>query len=186
MKYSLGSKTIAYPLPVFMVSSYDKQNAPNMMAASWGGICCSKPPLITISIQPKRYSFDSIMHSKAYVVNIPSSRYVKEADYCGIFSGKNENKFDSTGLTAIKSENVNAPVVLEFPFNIECELFKTVELGTHTQFIGEIKNILCDEDALDFEKKPDINKIEAIIYDYASRAYYSTGQKISDAYLKHK
>lgn len=186
MKKSIGPQTIAYPLPVFVVSSYDKNGKPNMMTASWGGICNSKPPMITISIQPKRYSFDSILFSKAFAVNIPSSRYFKEADYTGIFSGINEDKFESTGLTAVKSSSVNAPYVCEFSVNILCDLYKTVELGTHTQFIGIIKDILADDDILLSDGKIDFDRVDTLIYDYHGKAYYRIGNKISNAYLNHK
>ncbi len=186
MKKSLGAKRLAYPLPVFIVGSYDRAGNPNMMAASWGGICCSEPPLITISIQPVRYSFDCVMHSKAFTVNIPSSKFAKEADFTGVISGKDRNKFDETGLTAVKSEIVNAPYVEEFPVNIICELFKTVELGSHTQFIGEIKDILIDDDKLSTGGTPDISKIDALIYDNAAKNYHRIGDKVSNAYLNHK
>lgn len=178
MKVSIGSKTISYPLPVYIVGSYDKEGKPNIMAASWGGICNSKPPMITISIRPERHSYDAILANNAFTVNIPSSLYAKESDYVGIFSGKNENKFESTGLTPVDSEIINAPYVQEFPVNILCSLYKTVDLGSHTQFIGEIKDVLVDDDKFISGNKPDIMKIDAISYDYGGRAYHKIGEKV--------
>jgi flavin reductase (DIM6/NTAB) family NADH-FMN oxidoreductase RutF len=185
MKKAIGAQRLAYPLPVFIVGSYDSKKMPNIMAASWGGICCSKPPLITISIQPVRYSFDCIMENKAFTVNIPSSEYVAEADFTGVFSGKDGNKFEKTGLTAVDSKIVNAPYVEEFPVNILCDLFKTVELGSHTQFIGEIKDILVNDDILNSDNKPALNLVDTFTYDNANREYYKIGDKISNAYLNH-
>ncbi|WP_300458465.1 ADP-ribosylglycohydrolase family protein [Desulfobacula sp.] len=81
MKRSIGAKTIVYPAPVLIVATYDKDGKANAMTAAWGGICCSKPPCVTVSLRKATYSYDCIVQSKAYTLNIPSQKYVKEADY---------------------------------------------------------------------------------------------------------
>ena len=98
------------------------------MAVSWGGICCSKPPCVAISLRQATYTFNNIMVNKAFTVNIPSADYVKEADYAGIASGRDVNKFEETGLTPIKCETINAPYVNEFPVTLFCELLKIIFL----------------------------------------------------------
>ena len=100
---------------------------------------------------------------------------MKEADYVGIVSGRDVDKFKETGLTPIKHKLVNAPYVEEFPVNLICQLYKTIEIGLHTQFIGEILDVLIDEKVLDNENKPDLNKIQPFCYDSATRSYYITG-----------
>ena len=106
MKKSIGAKIILYPAPVLIVGTYDKNGNPNAMTATWGGICCSSPPCVTISLRKTTYSYSSIVENKAYTLNIPSEKYVSEADYFGIVSGKNGDKFKATGLTPVKSELV--------------------------------------------------------------------------------
>ena len=85
-------------------------------------ICCSKPPCLTVSLRKATYSYNSILNKKAFTVNIVSEKYLTEADYYGIASGKNTDKLLDTGLTAVKSELVDAPYIKEFPMNIECKL----------------------------------------------------------------
>ncbi len=178
MKKSIGQQTLVYPHPVFIVGTYDIKNVPNIMAVSWGGICCSKPPCVAISLRKATYSYSNITLNKAFTVNIPSEKYVKEADYVGIVSGRDVDKFSDTKLTPVKSSSVNAPYVEEFPLVLCCELYKTVEIGLHTQFIGQIMDVLIDESCLDENWKPSLDAINPFCYDSASKHYYSVGEKI--------
>jgi flavin reductase (DIM6/NTAB) family NADH-FMN oxidoreductase RutF len=178
MKKSIGQQTLVYPHPVFIIGTYDIKNMPNIMAVSWGGICCSKPPCVAISLRKATYTYNNIMLNKAYTVNIPSENFVKEADYVGIVSGRDVNKFESTGLTPVKSTSVNAPYVEEFPLTLCCQLLKTVEIGLHTQFIGEIMDVLVDENCLDEKGKPNIDLIKPFCYDSATKNYYSIGSPL--------
>ena len=180
MKKSIGQQTLVYPHPVFIIGTNDIKNKPNIMAVSWGGICCSKPPCIAISLRAATYTHQSIMLNKAFTVNIPSSKYVKEADYVGIVSGRDTDKFKETGLTPVQCENINAPYIKEFPISLCCELLKVVEIGLHTQFIGEILDVLVDDNILDESGKPDLQLVNPICYDSATKSYYG----ISDYILK--
>jgi flavin reductase (DIM6/NTAB) family NADH-FMN oxidoreductase RutF len=144
VKKSLGAKTIACPSPVWCIGSYDNNRRPNIMTASWAGICCSNPPAVSVSLRKATYTYQSIIDSKAFTVNIPSKDNAKEVDYIGIASGKDTDKFNVTGLTPVNSEKVNAPYVNEFPLIIECKLIHHHEIGLHTQFIGEIVDVMAD------------------------------------------
>ncbi|HUT86081.1 MAG TPA: flavin reductase family protein [Elusimicrobiales bacterium] len=186
MKISIGAKTIAHPHPAFIVGSYTKEGKANMMAAAWGGICCSRPPCIAISLRKATLTYHNIMHHKAFTINIPSSKFIKEVDYVGIYSGKNTDKFADTGLTPVKSDLVNAPMVEEFPYSLECKLIKTTDLGLHTQFIGEILDIKADKEILT-GGEPDIEKVKPLIYaSGTNRAYYTISAKLSDAFSAGK
>jgi len=177
MKKSIGAKTIVYPTPVFIVGTYDKEGKPNAMNVAWGGISCSVPPCVSISIREATYTYGNIKENKAFTINIPSEDYIKEADYFGIFSGKNEDKFNATGLTPVKSEKVNAPYIEEFPLILECKLVNTTELCLHTHFTGEILDIKVDENFLK-NGNPDIEKIKPLLYDPSFREYYGIGKNL--------
>jgi flavin reductase (DIM6/NTAB) family NADH-FMN oxidoreductase RutF len=151
------------------------------MNAAWGGISCSSPPCVSISLREATYTHGNIMDKKAFTVNIPSEKYIKEADYFGMASGKNENKFDVTGLTAVKSEKVDAPYIEEFPLVLECKLVHTAELGLHTHFTGEILDVKVDESVLD-NGNPDIEQIKPFLYDPSFRAYYGIGKQLANAF----
>ncbi|MDQ1266617.1 MAG: hypothetical protein QG635_1769, partial [Bacteroidota bacterium] len=100
--------------------------------------------------------------------------------------GRDENKFETMGLTPVKSELVHAPYVKEFPVNLICRLYKTLELGLHTQFIGEILEVLADDDTLDHRNMPLMEKVNPFIYDSAQRTYYSVGSRLDKAFVKVK
>ncbi len=173
---------MAEPTPLWCVGTYDKNGNPNMMAAAWGTICCSKPPCVTVSVQKIRYTYNSLLERKAYTVNIPSARYVKEADYFGIASGKDVDKFAKTGLTPVKSELVDAPYVKEFPLILECKVIHVYDIGLHTLFIGEIIDVKADEAVLGDDGRIDSQKVQAVTYSPGSRTYYGIGEYVGDAH----
>ncbi|MEA1925339.1 MAG: flavin reductase family protein [Candidatus Altiarchaeota archaeon] len=183
MKKNIGPATIVHPHPVFVVGSFNREGKPNMMAVSWGGICCSKPPCVAVSVRKETQTYRNIIQSKAFTVNIPSEEHVKEVDYVGIACGADTDKFRDTKLTPVESELVHAPIVEEFPYALECKLLKTVEIGLHTQFIGEILGIIAEEKILGSHGKPDIEKVKPLIYgSFGNRGYYGIGVKLGDAF----
>jgi flavin reductase (DIM6/NTAB) family NADH-FMN oxidoreductase RutF len=182
MKKSLGAKTLAQPTPVWVVGSYDTQGNPNIMTIAWGGICCSQPPCVTISLRKATYTYGCIMEHKAYTISIPSAEYVKEVDYIGLVSGKNTDKFVITKLTPVRSTLVDAPYVSEFPVVIECKVLHTLEIGLHTQFIGEIMDIKVEESVLGEQGMADIMKVKPFIFDPMNRYYYGISEYLGTAF----
>ncbi|MBF0362075.1 MAG: flavin reductase family protein [Oligoflexia bacterium] len=194
-KVSIDPTTILHPHPVLIIGTYGSDGTaaatadsrPNIMNAAWGGICCSNPPCVAISLREATLTYHNILHNKAFTVNIPSKKYVEIADYVGIVSGRDRDKFKDTGLTPIKSEKVNAPLVAEFPFSLECKLFQHHNLGLHTIFIGEIVGIKADESVLGPKGLPDIEKTEAILWGgMGSNHYYAIGEKLVKAFSAGK
>ena len=182
MKKSFGAKTLIFPTPVWCVGSYDTNGNPNVMTIAWGGICCSKPPCVTISLRKATYTYGNIMERQAYTLNVPSEKYVREADYFGIVTGRNADKFKETGLTPIKSEIVDAPYVGEFPMVLECKVIHHYEIGLHTHFIGEILDVKIEESMLTDEGKADIEKIRPIVFSPEVRQYHNIGEFIGKAF----
>ncbi len=182
MKKNLGAKTLVYPTPVFVIGTYDHEGKPNVMTAAWGGICCSSPPCVAVALRKAAYTYGNIMARKAFTLNIPSEKYAREADYFGIVSGRKEDKFAKSGLTPVKSELVDAPYVKEFPLNLECKVIHVVEIGLHTQFIGEIINVKIDESLLVGDDRPIIEKLKPMLYAPDSTAYYGVGEYIGRAF----
>ena len=182
MKKSMGARTLVFPTPVWVVGTYDKEGKPNVMTAAWGGICCSQPPCVAVSLRKATYTYGNLMERKAFTVNVPSEASCREADYIGIVSGKNVDKFAATGLTPVRSELVDAPYVMEFPLVLECNLLRTVEIGLHTQFIGEIIDVKADESVLGEGGLPDIEKVKPIVYAPEIRSYHGIGRNLGNAY----
>jgi flavin reductase (DIM6/NTAB) family NADH-FMN oxidoreductase RutF len=182
MKISLGPKTLAQPAPLWIIGSYDEKGRPCAMAAAWGGICCSKPPCLTVSLREERHSYAGILERKAFTVSVPSVRYAAQADFFGIVSGRDTDKFAAAGLTPVRSEVVDAPYVSEFPLILECSLVRTVPLGMHVQFIGEILDVKADEDVLDDKGYPDAAKVQPLIFTPVTRAYHTVGEYVGQAF----
>lgn len=182
MKKSLGAKTLAYPTPVWVVGSYDAAGKPNMMTVAWAGICCSAPPCVTVSIRKERHSYAAIMERRAFTISIPGQAQVAEADYVGMVSGSVADKFAVTGLTPVRSELVDAPYVGEFAVVIECRLLQTVDLGAHTQFIGEVVDVKADEGVLDAGGHVDLAQLLPLIYAPGSSLYYGVGPVVAKGY----
>ena len=128
------------------------------------------------------FSYGNIRERKAFTVSIPTESQVKEADYIGIVSGREENKFDGTGLTPARSSIVDAPYVAECPIVLECRLLHTLEIGLHTQFIGEILDVKADEAVLDGEGTPDVEKIRPILFSPGTRTYHGLGKFLGTAF----
>jgi flavin reductase (DIM6/NTAB) family NADH-FMN oxidoreductase RutF len=183
MKLSLPAQSILLPSPVLIVGTYGADGRPNIMNAAWGGIAASNPPCINVSLREATLSYHNIKHTEAFTVNIPSEKYLRESDFAGMVSGRKVDKFSTARLTPEKSQRVNAPLVREFPYALECRLIRQVELGTHTMFIGEIVGIVADSDVLNPDQLPDIEKVRPMLWgSFGSMAYYGIGDKLGQAF----
>jgi flavin reductase (DIM6/NTAB) family NADH-FMN oxidoreductase RutF len=183
MKKSIGPRTILYPTPVLVVGTYDRAGKPNLMTAAWGGICCSDPPCVAVSMRKATYTHGNIVARKAFTINILSETHVKEADYYGLVTGRKENKFSATKITPVKSDVVDAPYGQEFPLILECKLLHTIEIGLHTEFIGEIVDVKAEKDVLGRNGLPDIEKLRPFLYAPGEQRYYGVGKCLGKAFL---
>jgi len=182
LKQSIGSRTLAFPTPTWVVGTYDREGKPNVMTAAWGGICCSRPPCVYVSLRKATYTHGNVVSRRAFTINIPSEKYVKEADYFGIASGRDAEKFSVSGLTPVKSSVVDAPYIDEFLLVLECNVLRIVELGLHTQFVGEIMDVKADPSVLTENGVPDIAKVKPIIFEPGNRRYYRLGSCLGKAF----
>jgi flavin reductase (DIM6/NTAB) family NADH-FMN oxidoreductase RutF len=182
MKKSIGPRTLAFPTPVWVVGTYDHEGKPNAMTAAWTAICCSKPPCVSVSLRQATYSYENIVARQAFTINVPSQAHVKEADYLGLASGREVDKFAATRLTPVRSVLVEAPYIQEFPLVLECKLLHTYEIGLHTLFIGEILDVKADAAVLGEKGLPDIEKVKPIIFGPEIRTYHGIGKYLGQAF----
>lgn len=182
MKQSLGAKTLAIPTPVWVVGTYDAEGKANGMTAAWGGICCSKPPCVCVSLRKATYSYGAILERKAFTVNVPSAKQIEIADYFGIASGRDRDKFAVTDLTSTKAEHVDAPLINEFPLNLECALIHTLEIGLHTLFVGEIRDVKADEAILNDAGRLSIEKLNPPVFSTGEGSYFDIGKALGPAF----
>ena len=185
-KRSIGPRTLLYPHPDLIIGTYGPGGRPDAMAAAWGGICSSRPPAVAVSVQKTRQTYENLLKRREFTISIPSVDYIREADYFGIVSGRDTDKFAATGLSPVKADLVDAPYVGEFPVVLECRLLQTVEIGVHTQFIGEILDVKVDESVLGEDGKPDIGKIRPFAYDSMRQEYYGFAGVLAKAFSAGK
>lgn len=180
-RHHLGPRTLTYPMPALLVGSYDAEGRANIMTAAWGGICCSTPPCMAVSVRHERWTHKAILERRAFTVNVPSTALVAQTDLAGMVSGAVMDKFAATGLTAVHSTLVDAPYVAQCPLVLECELIQTLDLGSHTQMVGKILDVSALESCMDGDQ-PDISRVAPLVYDGASRRYYGLGREVAQAY----
>jgi flavin reductase (DIM6/NTAB) family NADH-FMN oxidoreductase RutF len=179
MKRSLGAKTLLFPIPAVVVGTYDKNEKANAMTVAWCGVACSDPPCVSVSLRKATYSYGNIMEREAFTVNVPSEDMVEDVDYFGVASGRNADKFATTGLTPVRSELVDAPYIEEFPLVLECKMVLASELGLHTLFVGEVKDVKVSEELEARSKEGLIGLIRPLIFAPDDHSYYSVGKKVA-------
>ena len=164
------------PVPAVMVSC-GTMDAPNILTIAWTGILATNPPKTYISVRPGRFSYPLIKESGEFVINLTTEQLVRAADYCGVRSGRDEDKFKAMGLTAVSSAVVKAPTIAESPISVECRVKQVIPLGSHDMFIAEVVNVSVDEQYIDPESgKFDLQRAKLIAYSHGE--YYKLGEAI--------
>ncbi|MBR1811395.1 MAG: flavin reductase family protein [Clostridia bacterium] len=180
MRKDLGAIPAVYPMPVLMIASYDENGTVDVMNAAWGTICGMDKIALCIGGHKTNANIEK---TKAFTVALADAAHLKEADFFGIASaGKMADKFERTGMTATKSERVNAPIIEEFPVTMECELLEDVRTDSLHMVVGKIVNVTADEKVLDEKGNVDVEKLDAIIFDQFGRSYFTTGEKLAGAW----
>ena len=174
-KRTLKGGALLAPLPPTMVSCGDMENS-NIITIGWTGILNTIPPKTYISVRPTRHSYEMIKEKGEFVINLTPSNLVKEADFCGIYTGKKVNKFEKCKLTKIKGTQVDCPMIEECPISIECKVTDIIPLGSHDMFMADIVAINVDENLFDKEGKMHFEKANLISYMHGE--YYELGKKI--------
>ena len=169
--------TMIYPVPAVMVTCGADISEYNIITISWTGTICTEPPMCYISVRPSRHSYDLIRRTGEFVINLTTKELARAADWCGVKSGRDVNKFAETGLTPIASSKVSAPSILESPVNIECVVKQVIELGTHHMFISDVVAIQADEELINSDDGA-FRLIDTNPVSYIHGKYYETGKRI--------
>jgi len=169
--------TMIYPLPAVMVSCGSAPEEYNIITVSWTGTICTDPAMCYISIRPTRHSYEIIKKNGSYVINLTTRSLAYAADWCGVKSGSEYNKFEKMKLTAVPASRVTAPLIRESPVNIECTVKEIKELGTHHMFISEVVAVNAEMEL--FDKKSGLFRLnDAEPLCYLHGRYYLTGEYI--------
>ena len=166
-----------YPLPAVMVSCGTKSEDYNIITVSWTGTINTDPPMVSISIRKERHSFKIIKEAGEFVINLTTEEIVKAADWCGVKSGRDFDKFKEMKLTAVSASKIKTPLIAESPVNIECKVSQIIELGTHHMFLAKVVAVNVEERFLDKQtNKFDLRQTNPIAYLHGS--YYALGENL--------
>ena len=179
MRKNFGAKTMCYPMPVYIIGTYNADGTPNAMNAAWGGI--SEETEITICVDAQHTTAENILARKAFTVSMATADQVAACDYVGLVSGNKEpRKFEKAGFHATKSEFVDAPLIDELPMALECEM---ISYDPETcRLVGRIVNVCADEAVLGENGKVDVSKLRPITYDPMNHHYLVLGEKAGQAF----
>ncbi|MBN1253096.1 MAG: flavin reductase family protein [Bacteroidales bacterium] len=176
-KVNWNPGTLIYPLPAVMVSMGNSVSEHNIITISWTGTINTNPPMCYISIRPGRHSYEILKRNMEFVINLTTQELAHAADWCGVKSGKNLNKFNEMNLHTEKAQVVNAPLIKESPLNIECKVNRIIPLGSHDMFIAEVVAVSADEKFINSETGSfELNR--AGLISYAHGFYYKQGTEI--------
>ena len=180
MRKSIKTTEAIFPMPVLMIATYNEDGSVNVMNAAWGTMIDRN--IVGLNLTESHKTVKNIKERKAFTVSIADSKHVDEADYFGIVSGNNTpNKFENSGLTSTKSENVDAPIINEFPICLECEFIEYQSNEYGVGVIGKVINVTADEKVMNGENV-DINLVEAITFDPFTHGYYKVSERVGEAF----
>ena len=163
------------PVPPVLVTCGDMEK-PNIFTVAWTGTLCTQPPKTYISVRPERYSYNIIKESGEFVINLTTENIVRAVDYCGVKSGRNENKLEKTGLTPLPASVVAAPILERSPLALECKVCDIVPLGSHDMFIADIVAVSADESYIDGSGRLALEKAGLVAY--AHGQYFALGKSL--------
>ena len=177
MKKDIKTTEAIFPMPVLMIATYNDDGSVNVMNAAWGTML--ERDQVILNLTESHKTVKNIRKRKAFTVSIANAKNVVAADYLGIVSGNDTNdKFEKSGLTAIKSQKVDAPIINEFPICMECEL---LEGESDWGIVGKVVNTSADEEVMKGDNV-DISLVEAIAFDPYTHGYYKVTERVGNAF----
>ena len=179
MRKNFGAKEMCYPMPVFMIGTYNEDGSPNVMNAAWGGV--TEEAQLTICVEASHKTAQNLQSRKAFTVSMGTAQQVAACDYVGIVSGNDvPDKFQKAGFHATKSQFVDAPLIDELPMALECQVLSYDPESC--RLVGEVINVCVDEAYLDEKGKVDVAKLKPITFDPVHHQYLVLGEKVGQAF----
>ena len=174
-------KPYLFPMPTYMIGTYNEDDSVDVVMMAWGGICAED--MVALNLEAEHKTVTNLETRKAFTLAVPGTDTLRESDFFGIAtSNKMADKFERSGLHAIKSENVDAPIITEYPLTLECEVVEMQTQPYGLRVLGKIINVVADEKVLDENGKIDAGKLHAFAFDQMQNGYYAIGEKIGQAW----
>jgi flavin reductase (DIM6/NTAB) family NADH-FMN oxidoreductase RutF len=177
-KTNLGTNSFIYPMPVTLLGTRNGETA-NFMALGWLSRANGNPPLLVAGVNKVHLTSQLLMENSGFSINYPTEDMIKKVDYCGLVSGRKEDK--SQLFTVEYGEMEDAPLIKECPLSLECKLVDVYEMPTHNLFVGEIMATYADEKILT-EGKPDMSKLKPLLLTMPDNNYWDVKEKVGKAW----
>lgn len=181
MAKAFGVKPYLFPMPTYMIGTYNEDGTVDVMMMAWGGICAED--MVALNLEADHKTVANLRTHKAFTLAVPGTDTLRESDFFGIASSnKMADKFARSGLHAVKSTRVDAPIITEYPLTLECEVVEMQDQPYGLRVLGKIVNVLADEKVLDDAGKIDAGKLHAFAFDQMQNGYYAIGEKAGKAW----
>lgn len=167
---------LLYPVPAVMVSCQRPGEAPNIITVAWAGTVCSDPAMVSVSVRKQRHSYGILKDAGEFAVNLVTKDLVYAADYCGVKSGRDVDKFKELKLTPLPSSRIQAPGIEESPVNLECRVCQVMELGSHDLFLAQVVGVTVDSEWMDEKGVFHLNDAGLVAYSHGE--YFLLGEKL--------
>lgn len=177
-KKKIDNSAFSFPMPVVLVGA-NVGGKPNFMAVAWITKVTYKPLVIGVSINKRQLTGEGIIANETFSINLPGADIVKQTDYCGLVSGRNEDK--SGIFDVFYGELKTAPMIGECPLCAECRLVDTHITGTNHFFLGEVMNVYSEDKYLE-KDEPDNSKVKPFVLMMPDKQYVLPGESIGEAW----
>ena len=180
MKQQIKTTEAIFPMPVLLVATFNEDGTVDVMNAAWGTML--ERDMVALNLTETHRTVENIKARKGFVVHIADAKHVVEADWFGVVSGKkNPDKFAKSGMTFVKSELVDAPIINELPIAIECEFVEYQNDATGIGVVGKVLRTSVEETCMK-DGRIDIDAVEAIAFDPYTHGYYKVGGRVGEAF----
>ena len=178
---SIGVKPYLFPMPTYMIGTYNEDGTVDAMMMAWGGVCAEN--MVALNLDEEHKTVKNLQKRGAFTLSVPGTDTVAASDFLGTASGNRvPDKFARTGLHAVKSERVDAPVITEYPVTLECTVVEMQQQPYGLRVLGKIENVLADERVLNEKGQIDMEKLAAFVFDQAGYGYYAIGERVGTAW----
>ena len=181
MTKNFHAKPYLFPMPTYMIGTYNEDDTVDVMMMAWGGICAED--MVALNLEAEHKTVANIESRKAFTLAVPGTDTLRESDFFGIATAnKMADKFERSGLHAVRSERVDAPVITEYPITLECQVIEMQSQPYGLRVLGKIVNVIADEKVLDGAGNIDASKIHAFAFDQMQNGYSAIGEKVGQAW----
>lgn len=181
MTKNFHAKPYLFPMPTYMIGTYNEDDTVDVMMMAWGGICAED--MVALNLEAEHKTVANIESRKAFTLAVPGTDTLRESDFFGIATAnKMADKFERSGLHAVRSERVDAPVITEYTITLECQVIEMQSQPYGLRVLGKIVNVIADEKVLDGAGNIDASKIHAFAFDQMQNGYYAIGEKVGQAW----